>query len=146
MIVRTARSLRRNGGYWPSMTPMVDVVLVILIFFMASAALLGPEWFLQIRAVAPEPAEAEVDPFALAMPVFIVNLHQDASGRTLASGVGLHGADLHALGEALEALLAEAGTEAVQVVLEPRRDVPYEEVVRAADIATRAGVTRLGVR
>jgi len=29
------------------MTPMVDVVMVILIFFMASAAFLGAEWFLK---------------------------------------------------------------------------------------------------
>ncbi|MEZ6319152.1 MAG: biopolymer transporter ExbD [Phycisphaerales bacterium] len=37
--------------FGPNMTPMVDVVMVILIFFMASTALLGPEWF--IRAHVP---------------------------------------------------------------------------------------------
>src|SRR5690348_11081756 len=33
--------------YGPNMTPMVDVVMVILIFFMASTSVLGPEWFLK---------------------------------------------------------------------------------------------------
>jgi len=31
----------------PMMTPMVDVVLVILIFFMGSATIAGQEWFLR---------------------------------------------------------------------------------------------------
>ena len=33
--------------YGPNMTPMVDVVMVILIFFMSFAAFLGNEWFLR---------------------------------------------------------------------------------------------------
>ena len=36
-----------DSHYGPNMTPMVDVVMVILIFFMASTAFLGPEWFLK---------------------------------------------------------------------------------------------------
>ncbi|MDX2148115.1 MAG: biopolymer transporter ExbD [Planctomycetota bacterium] len=46
----------------PNMTPMVDVVMVILVFFMASAAILGPEWFLNaglVRRSATAPPTSE---------------------------------------------------------------------------------------
>src|SRR5215813_7077601 len=43
---RNAQALY-DQHYGPNMTPMVDVVMVILIFFMASTAFLGPEWFLK---------------------------------------------------------------------------------------------------
>ena len=46
-------------NFGPSMTPMVDVVLVILIFFMASASFVGPEWFL--RAALPVLARPAFD-------------------------------------------------------------------------------------
>jgi len=36
----------------PMMTPMVDVVLVILIFFMGSATIAGHEWFLRAGVIA----------------------------------------------------------------------------------------------
>jgi biopolymer transport protein ExbD len=43
---RNARALHEaHAG--PNMTPMVDVVMVILIFFMASTAIMGPEWLLR---------------------------------------------------------------------------------------------------
>lgn len=38
------------------MTPMVDVVMVILVFFMVSAAFLGPEWLL--GSLVPRPVTA----------------------------------------------------------------------------------------
>ncbi|MFZ4431104.1 MAG: biopolymer transporter ExbD [Phycisphaerales bacterium] len=53
---RSARATHESH-YGPNMTPMVDVVMVILIFFMASAAILGPEWFIKsnlpVMAAAP---------------------------------------------------------------------------------------------
>ena len=42
----TGRRGRGAAHFGPNMTPMVDVVMVILIFFMASAAFVGEEWFL----------------------------------------------------------------------------------------------------
>lgn len=35
-----------DGHIGPNMTPDADVVMVILIFFMASASILGPTWLL----------------------------------------------------------------------------------------------------
>ncbi|MCP2732564.1 biopolymer transporter ExbD, partial [Limnofasciculus baicalensis] len=43
--------------YGPNMTPMVDVVMVILVFFMASAVFLGPEWYL--KTAIPEVRKGE---------------------------------------------------------------------------------------
>lgn len=56
------------GSGVPNMTPMVDVTLVILIFFMASATIAGPEWFL--RAGLPdEPVSS-----ALGLPSPVVRI------------------------------------------------------------------------
>lgn len=49
-LARTAWR-RYESAFGPNMTPMVDVVMVILVFFMASAAFLGPEWF--VKSVLP---------------------------------------------------------------------------------------------
>ena len=43
---RATRCTTTPLHFGPNMTPMVDVVMVILIFFMASAAFMGDEWFL----------------------------------------------------------------------------------------------------
>src|SRR5256885_8124330 len=56
-------------NYGPNMTPMVDVVMVILIFFMASASFAGSEWFLKTaipkQGTAEAPKADKPDPFKL---------------------------------------------------------------------------------
>ena len=67
--MRRAHRTRSRAGalahwdlhYGPNMTPMVDVVMVILVFFMASTAVLGPEWFLRSALPVNKP-KAAVDP------------------------------------------------------------------------------------
>lgn len=84
---RPARLRRRDAlhhhslHFGPNMTPMVDVVMVILVFFMASAAFLGPEWFLpSLIAQPPAPASpaskaaTSTDPFALAPVQKVITL------------------------------------------------------------------------
>jgi len=55
--LRQRNIFQQGGRFGPNMTPMVDVVLVILIFFMASTAFIGPEWFL--RAALPSDQAAD---------------------------------------------------------------------------------------
>ncbi len=81
----TRRSVldRAPGSGVPNMTPMVDVTLVILIFFMASATIAGPEWFL--RAELP----AAGVPSALALPSPVVRVEMYAEGSaTRVRGLG----------------------------------------------------------
>lgn len=135
--------------FGPNMTPMVDIVMVILIFFMARSALIGPEWFL--RAALPRQtgagtsgaAAAAPDPFELPPARFEIDLRVDASGRTLVTGLGLAGAapdDLAGpLGE-----LAGVRDEAV-VLIRPAAAVPYRDVVLVRDLCERAGIGSVGL-
>ncbi|MCA9300858.1 MAG: biopolymer transporter ExbD [Phycisphaerales bacterium] len=121
--------LRRRDAWHthgPNMTPMVDVTLVILIFFMVSTAVLAPEWFL--RASIPQRAGtsgATEAAFALPEPNFVIRMH--ASGTV--SGFGVHD-------QSIEDFLEHASTFAtpdLQVVLEPEDAVPWDDVIRVHD-------------
>jgi len=71
------------------MTPMVDVVLVILIFFMASTTIAGYEWFLEAAVEAPVEAEGMVEEarFSLPAAVIDVDLVRGDDGRTVVYGI-----------------------------------------------------------
>lgn len=131
--------------FGPNMTPMVDIVMVILIFFMAGTAFVGPEWFLRAALPAaragPGPGE---DPFALPPARFEISLLVD-SGRTLATGVGLVGAPLADLERALDDLGREARGTGVIILLRPAAPVPYRDVIRVRDACERAGLTKVGL-
>ncbi|MBX3364957.1 MAG: biopolymer transporter ExbD [Phycisphaeraceae bacterium] len=144
-----ASRLRRRGlhadmHFGPSMTPMVDVVLVILIFFMGAAVLLGPERLLAI--VLPEQAQPEAgDPFAVGPAHLTIRLS------TSTDGVRIHGAGLREAPP--QALLAHArdladrlGSENVSIIIEADDDVAYQDVVAACDAYAEAGIARVGVR
>ncbi len=142
---RDARALYdRHTG--PNMTPMVDVVLVILIFFMASTVIMGPELLLQAGLGRTANREGKADPrFAITAPTFTVRLHTDA-GRVVVSGLGLDAAALDRLGPAARALAGEVNPAAVSVSLVPEDSVPYEAVVRVQDTLTAAGFEKIKLR
>jgi len=127
----------------PSMTPMVDVVLVILIFFMASAALVGPERVLD--ALTPPERDAPADLPALPQVSFEIVLQREGS-RTIATGLGIVGGGLDALDSAAARVGRELrGAEAV-VHIDAHDAVPYADVVRARDVCARAGFERVSLR
>lgn len=141
-------STRRNAAsmfdlhYGPNMTPMVDVTLVILIFFMASAAFLGPEWFVR----ASLPVRGTVPPSQRQLTHLRVSLTNAPDGRTLASVGGLsemgelRDLTLSGLESLIQAQAAKLGRDSVVVVVEPSRNVAYEAVVRVHEICALAGV------
>lgn len=149
----TRASLRRRGAldrwelrFGPNMTPMVDVVMVILIFYMAATALIGPEWFLRtaLPSVGSGAAAVPEDPFALPPARFDVRLSRDAEGRTVADGLGAT-MPLDELDAQLATLGRDAGSGGVLILVAPDDDVPYRDVVRVHDACTRAGITRVGL-
>lgn len=131
---------------------MVDVVLVILIFFMASAALVGPEWLLRVALAQTEqnePTESQVDdPFALPPTRFVVKLSPaPVSGDSpLVHGLGLTGASMAEYEARLGELVDEIGADELVIVIEADDAVGYEQVVRARDLAAHAGIEQVGVR
>lgn len=141
-----ARSLY-EAGRGPNMTPMVDVVMVILVFFMASTVILGPEMLLAAGLESGEAPPAEADPrFAIDDPVFEVRLAVGPGRGVAVSGLGLSGAPLEGLPPAAAALARSIPPERTRLVIIASDDTPYEAVVRAQDMLSRAGFDRVGLR
>lgn len=152
---------RRRGAlhtwslhFGPNMTPMVDVVMVILVFFMASAAFLGPEWFL--RALLPKPAAGASghsppspppppDPMALRPVRQVITLRVGEGGRTVADGLGNTGQTIPEIVAAVAAFAEGAAKDEIEILIRPEGGVPYADVVRVHEGCERAGIGRVGV-
>lgn len=124
----------------PNMTPMVDVVMVILIFFMASAALLGPEWFL--RSHLPTPAAGTPDPRAVTIRVRLVGTQ---AALTINSAPELSPMDLLAAEGVIASRTLDAGAARITVIVQPEADAPYDHVVRIHETCAELGIERVGL-
>ena len=126
-----------DAAVGPNMTPMVDVVMVILIFFMASAAIVGPQWLLTTalpnKKAAPANEVTRVE----------VRLTREAN-QTHAAVNDQAPADVASATEAI-AKIAAADPSRLVVIVKPQGDVPYEDVVRIHETCQRLGIARVGV-
>lgn len=146
--MRRARDPRHIYG--PNLAPMVDVVLVILIFFMASIVFIGPEWFLPAAISATqqdqdEPSrEQQVDPFALPAPTISLRISIVRDAPVVAGlGQGLVALDQFEA-YASEQLRGIDG-EAIHIRLSAQGDVPWQHVVTLQDILTRLGLRSIAL-
>lgn len=145
--LRTAATVA-SRDFGPNMTPMVDVVMVILIFFMAGSAILGPEWFLGARVeeaqTAPRgdrPGEPpEDDPFALDLPPTRVRVTlASVNGATRVEGLNLSNATLDDLAARLRDLRDTGVTPTLEIVVAPSSDTAYQDVIRAYELCAQSG-------
>ncbi|MBY0309514.1 MAG: biopolymer transporter ExbD [Phycisphaerales bacterium] len=166
---RRRRALDTAGLHFgPNMTPMVDVVMVILVFFMVSAAFLGPEWLLGSLVPRPAPAAGSgnaaqgpgqgpknADPLATPPVRFTIDLKRPvgspgepaaASDQALATGGGLTDAPIDRVVEALKEKVGEKALGSVEVLIRPGEGVPWGAVVRTHELCTKAGFVRVGPR
>ncbi len=143
----------RSLHFGPNMTPMVDVVMVILVFFMASAAFVGPEWFLRSLIARPAPATpssgsptpgAGADPLKLAALQVRVALSVDDGGTTRASILDRVNVSVDEAIARLRELVAGVSKDDVEVLVRAAAQVPYSDVVRVHEAAGELGV-RVGV-
>lgn len=151
---RSLRSRRRgahSGG--PNMTPMVDVVLVILIFFMAAMGLAVREHFLRTGAPrlageagqTPSTAPAFTDD-PLPASRAVLRLTREG-GTTLVSGLGMQRVGISDVNARLQDFAQADAADSIIVIVTPDHNVPYQDVVLVHDACARAGVTnvRLGL-
>ncbi|MEM9372464.1 MAG: biopolymer transporter ExbD [Planctomycetota bacterium] len=127
---------RAPGSGAPNMTPMVDVTLVILIFFMASATIAGPEWFL--RAQLPDAPQHNT--LGLPSPVVRVQVYRN-NGATRVRGLGPD----QSLQDAIESVRAMDNATAAGLVVEidATDDTAYASVAALqAALAARNAETR----
>jgi hypothetical protein len=158
---RLSLARARDLHHAPNMTPMVDVVMVILVFFMASSAVLGPEWFIKsalpLRSNADGSAsEALRLEFTLrSAPIEGADRPEGGTGgdqartgvptRTLVTGESLADAPLSDLASRLEQLFAENPGREIAVLLKPDPRVPVQDLVFAHDVCYRLGIPKVGM-
>jgi biopolymer transport protein ExbD len=161
MSARRSRRYRRRGAIGLNMTPMVDVVLVILIFFMGAMGLAAAEQFLGTGTPPPDaptqsnasssssnkpPEPTQGAPASRAFLRLTVG-SGGAGGRTVVNGLGLVNVSIAEVAQRLDDLVKAGFDSSVIVIVAPARDVPYQDVVLVHDAAARAGISniRLGV-
>jgi biopolymer transport protein ExbD len=140
----------RSLHFGPNMTPMVDVVMVILVFFMASSAFVAPEWFLPSLLARPEeragagqpPAPRPPDPFALARVQVRLTLvaGPDGTTRVTAPLLDLDGASIARAVAAMERFAAGVDRSEIEFAVRAAADVPYPDVIRVHEAGGRLGV------
>ena len=146
--MRRALARRRSSmeqwdlHYGPNMTPMVDVVMVILVFFMASASVLGPEWFLRTALPVRTPASIKAQPSQ--------DVRVDIALRVTSRGVAITGdkladASMEDLAARLTAMVSEHGADKLAVIATPDPGVPYEVIVQLHEICHTLGITKVGL-
>jgi biopolymer transport protein ExbD len=149
MKLRGAKKVHYDSG--PNMTPLVDVVMVILIFLMMTGSFTQGGWFLQssVPIKSKGGAQTEVAPGFVPDEPLEVRVDNSADGfRVLAGDIRSTG-DREQLRLALEQKLkqyqaAGSAKEKIQVVLMPGRNVKYENIVAVYEAALRAGFTKVG--
>ena len=146
---RTSRPLQQrnifsgSGRFGPNMTPMVDVVLVILIFFMAATTIVGQEWFLQTDLPERRDDDAAASGFDLPTPMLDLELYivDDA---VMVRGLGKDPIGLETAISRLEGM-DPAMSEGLILRLGASDDVPYGAMVAVQDAGNAAGM-KLAIR
>ncbi len=168
---RLSLAQARDLHHAPNMTPMVDVVMVILVFFMASSAVLGPEWFIK-SALPVRSASAGVATDTLRLEFTLRSVavegdgartagdqtgagpsHAGAAARastrtptqTLVTGESLTDAPLSALASRLEQLAKDNAGREIAVLLKPDAGVPMQDLVFSHDACNRLGIAKVGM-
>ena len=149
MKLRGAKQVHYDSG--PNMTPLVDVVMVILIFLMMAGSFAQGGWFLQssVPIKAKGGQKAEIPPGTIPDEPLEVRIDNAADGfRVIAGDIRVEG-DRERLKAALAQKLEQfqaAGTpkDKIQVVLMPGRSVKYDNIIAVYEAALRAGFTKVG--
>lgn len=115
-----------------NVTPLVDVMLVLLIIFMITAPMLhqGIDVSLPQTAASPLPIRSE-DPLVVSI---------NSQGLVYLRDQPVHETQLV---DRLQALLASRDDESV--FLKGDKDVPYGKVVQVLDILYQGGITQVGM-
>jgi biopolymer transport protein ExbD len=116
-----------------NITPLIDVVFLLLIFFMVSTT------FSQLSELKIELPEADADKREQAPEVLEVAI--DVQGRYFVNGRPLVNTRVETLVEALKRAREEGSGQSVVISADAR--TPHQAVVSAMDAAQKAGIARL---
>ena len=124
----------RSSRFGPNMTPMVDVTLVILIFFMASASILGHEWFLRADLPAIQGPDLQTAGYTLPTPMLSADLFV-RDGSVFVRGFGDEARPIETVIEQIRRMDHELA-DGLILGIRASDEVPYAAVVSLHDAAT----------
>ncbi|MFK7759726.1 MAG: biopolymer transporter ExbD [Phycisphaerales bacterium] len=148
-MIQTSKGLRKRSVFDRSnqrtglmMTPMVDVVLVILIFFMASTTIAGYEWFLQASIESQDEVSTEPDQARFDLPAAIIDVDLVRSSDGITVVYGIKGEQGIAIDQAVDLIESmELGpTDALQVGIGANDLVSMRDLMRIHDAWNGRGV------
>lgn len=116
-----------------NLTPLIDVVFLLLIFFMVSTT------FTRETQIKLELPKADVE--EMSSEPELVEISVDREGRFFVNGKGLVNARVETLKKALTEVIA--GDKAIPVVISADKNTPYQSVVSAMDATSQLGITNL---
>lgn len=130
-------NLRQAGGDEPelNLTPLIDVVFILLIFFMVSTT------FQKESEIKIELPEASAD--AVEEKKDVLELVIDAEGRYFIEQQQVVNTELETLQKAISKFLGDRT--GIPVVIRADRRTPYESVVRAMDAISRLGLVQMSL-
>ncbi|MEM6999684.1 MAG: biopolymer transporter ExbD [Pseudomonadota bacterium] len=118
------------------LTPLIDVVFLLLIFFMVSTTFVR-ETQLQINLPEASGEEQQVDPGTIEITI-------DRRGEYAVSGRLLISSDKQTLVRALREM-RDPGQDSPRVVITADANAAHQSVVRAMDAAGTVGLTRISI-
>lgn len=140
------RRMRAAPHVGPNMTPMVDVVMVILIFFMLGSSFASPDWYLTNNTPAIKGGLKNVKVQKMPATRILIKLTQIGS-HTRASIAAFQTEDLS--GQLLKWLktrkkaVGKAAGKDIQVLISPANDVPYQQVITTYSDCVQAQYTHV---
>jgi biopolymer transport protein ExbD len=151
MKIKGAKQVHYDSG--PNMTPLVDVVMVILIFLMLTGTFTGTEWYLVSNLPLRQGGGGNVQPPPGGFPTdepLEIRVDQNATRDGFVARVGqVQTGNGEVLKKALIKMrdnltAAGKGPEKVQVIISPGRSVKYEHLVQVYQAAMGADFTKIG--
>jgi biopolymer transport protein ExbD len=131
------RRARRRDEVGVDLTALIDVVFLLLIFFMVSTTFIRET---QIRIDLPEAGgdPLEREPSAIEITV-------DRRGEYAVNDRLLVNAELRTLLRALQEAVGDRPVAGVRVIITADANASHQSVVRAMDAAGKAGLTRVSI-
>lgn len=142
MKLNVSRKVHYETG--PNMTPLVDIVMVILIFLMMAGSFGGAEHFLTSNIPLSQKGLSNAPPPPGWVPDEPLEIRVDSAGDGFRATAGrIRASDAAALTAQLMTMreqLNRAGTptDKIQVVISPAKNVQYDHLIRVYESALNA--------